>query len=69
MLLILYDEFGLKCDRNDEIILLNLICESKNLAVKYDDLCQQVFDLDSQVRFAGVANMYILRISFRWPKG
>lgn len=26
------------------------------LTVKYDDLCQQVFDLDSQVRFAGVAN-------------
>ncbi len=26
------------------------------MTVKYDDLCQQVFDLDSQVRFAGVAN-------------
>jgi hypothetical protein len=26
------------------------------LATNYDELCKQVFDLDSQVRFAGVAN-------------
>lgn len=32
------------------------MCRSKILAGKYDDLCQQIFDLDSQVRFAGVAN-------------
>jgi len=30
--------------------------ESKILAINYDELCKQVFDLDSQVRFAGVAN-------------
>ena len=26
------------------------------MATNYDELCKQVFDLDSQVRFAGVAN-------------
>jgi hypothetical protein len=26
------------------------------LAIKYDELCQQVFDLDPKVRFAAVAN-------------
>ena len=30
--------------------------EDKILAIKYDELCKQVFDLDPQVRFAGIAN-------------
>ena len=50
------DRFGLRYDRKDEIFLFDVMNRDKILTIKYDDLCQQVFDLDSQVRFVGVAN-------------
>ena len=33
-----------------------MVNEEKILAIKNDELCKQVFDLDPQVRFAGIAN-------------
>ena len=46
----------LYCDRKDEISTFMTVGESKILATNIDDLCKQVFDLDSHVRFAGIAN-------------
>ncbi len=50
------NRINLACNRNDEIFLLMKVNKDKTLAINYDELCKQVFDLDPQVRFAGIAN-------------